>query len=353
MEEKVVLSICIPTYNRKDIVRKLILELLNSKREDFEIIVLDNASTDGTYTEVSKISDLRLKVYFNEKGISAIENGHKALMLGKGKYVMLFNDREIANYKYLDEIIDFLKKDEYSFVYINSYKKWKKIKIFSKGKEARENLSFGGYHPTGLTYNRKLLNKLNLKEYTEYEKINYYPSFFIAYDLVKFEKMVVFPSKFWKLPDDNFKLKRKSFYSDLKKPIYFSPENLKNLLFSISEYIFKDELLKEKERKRLLLKAYSYLYSSSTYKYVYYRSQNKYECVHYGIEPKILNFIDYFRISRKFKKDYIEYLKNRNYMIDLEIKLGIFKATIKSLLGIVKEKIKKVIKEFIKRLRGK
>lgn len=96
----------------------------------------------------------------------------------------------------------------------------------------------------------------------------------------------------------------------------------------------------KKKREKILLKAYSYLYSSLTYRYVYYRSQNKYECARYEIEPQILNFIDYLKIAKKFRKDYINYLSFKNYKVDLKMKIGILRAYIVSLLGVIKEKIK-------------
>lgn len=354
MGNKVVLSICIPTYNRRDNVKNLTLNLLGSKRNDFEIVVVDNASTDNTYTELLKIKDERLKVYLNKKGITAIENGNRALKLASGKYCMLFNDREIANNKYLDEILDFLSKDEYSFVHILPKSIGnRKVKIYGKGLKAKENMRYTGFHPTGLTYNKKYLEKIDLNNYTKYEKVNFFPNFFIVYDIVKYGKMGIYPSKFWELPSDEFKLNQKSGYVDLSKPIYFLPLGIRDRLYKFSEHIFLDKEITEKEKKLLLLRAFSQLYYHASCLYVYYNSQNKYECAHYGIEPKILNFIDYLKISRKFKKDYIEYLKNRNYKIDLEIKLGIFKATIKSLLGVVKQKIKRVVKALIKILRGK
>jgi len=42
------LSICIPTYNRKDKLRKLLKELDVYNKQKFNIIISDNASTDGT-----------------------------------------------------------------------------------------------------------------------------------------------------------------------------------------------------------------------------------------------------------------------------------------------------------------
>ena len=84
----VILSICIPTYNRKERVKKLILDILKNNSLEYEIIVLDNASTDGTYEELKKINSHKLKVFKNENLISGLENGLKSLLLANGKYAM-------------------------------------------------------------------------------------------------------------------------------------------------------------------------------------------------------------------------------------------------------------------------
>lgn len=347
----IVLSICIPTYNRKNIVKQLVEEILKSQRTDLEVVVLDNASNDGTYEELKKIKDKRFKLYSNERLITAVENGHKALKLAKGKYCMLFNDREIANYNYLDEILDFLKKDIYSFVYFYPSKN-KNIKIFEKGIEAKKNISYSGYHPTGLTYNRELLEKVKLEEYIEYEKVNFYPNFFISYDIVHFGKMAIYSSKFWRLPKEEFLLTRKSKYVDLSKPAYFTPENKIDRLYKFSNHIFLDNNSNEKIKKKLLLKAFIQLYCSATYEYVYSQSNNKYLCNHYGVATKDLNFNDYLRIGKKFRQDYIKYLNSRNYKIDLKVKIGILEAILGSLIRVGKQKIKKVLKLIFERIKN-
>ena len=156
--------------------------------------------------------------------------------------------------------------------------------------------------------------------------------------------MAIYPSKFWKLPSDEFKLKRKSGYSDLTKPIYISPEGIIDRLYKFSNHIFLDIEIKEKERKILLLRAFTQLYYHATCLYVYYNCQNRYECIHYGVEPRVLNFYDYLKISKKFSQDYIKYLNSKNYRIDFEVKVGVLKAILISLIGVGKQKVKKILR---------
>ena len=47
--KEILISIIVPTYNRKELVIKLIDSLSNQKNKNFEIIVIDDGSTDDTY----------------------------------------------------------------------------------------------------------------------------------------------------------------------------------------------------------------------------------------------------------------------------------------------------------------
>ena len=53
-------SVIIPTHNRDWLISKTIAYVLNQSYDDFEIIVVDNGSTDNTQSVVESIPDLSL-----------------------------------------------------------------------------------------------------------------------------------------------------------------------------------------------------------------------------------------------------------------------------------------------------
>ena len=65
MNEKPILSIIIATYNRKEILLDKIRSLLKIKSDDFDILVLDDMSTDGTVDALKSIDDSRVHVFRN------------------------------------------------------------------------------------------------------------------------------------------------------------------------------------------------------------------------------------------------------------------------------------------------
>lgn len=77
MSERIpAVSVIIPTYNRAHLVGRAIRSVLNQTFTDFELIVVDDASTDNTREEVESVGDLRIRYIRHEqrKGGSAARN---------------------------------------------------------------------------------------------------------------------------------------------------------------------------------------------------------------------------------------------------------------------------------------
>lgn len=80
-------SVIIPTYNRSEILLRAINSVLSQTFQDFEIIVVDDASSDKTSDAIKQIQDTRL-IYIRHsvnRGISYSRN--TGLKLSNGKYI--------------------------------------------------------------------------------------------------------------------------------------------------------------------------------------------------------------------------------------------------------------------------
>ena len=80
-------SVIIPTYNRANLIGKAIKSVLKQTYQDFEIIVVDDGSTDNTGEIIRSFKDKRVKYiekYKKNKGISVARN--IGIKMARGKY---------------------------------------------------------------------------------------------------------------------------------------------------------------------------------------------------------------------------------------------------------------------------
>lgn len=85
-------SVIIPTYNRAEFLRSAIRSVLNQTFQDFEIIVVDDASKDKTQEVVSSFSDRRIEYIRHEinKGGSAARN--TGIRMSEAEYIAFLDD---------------------------------------------------------------------------------------------------------------------------------------------------------------------------------------------------------------------------------------------------------------------
>ncbi|WP_157673367.1 glycosyltransferase family 2 protein [Endozoicomonas ascidiicola] len=86
------LSICVPTYNRKDFLVELLDSLVPQLVDSVEIVISDNASTDETEILVNEYCKTynNISYYRNEKNIGPDLNYLKSVEHAKGDYCWLF-----------------------------------------------------------------------------------------------------------------------------------------------------------------------------------------------------------------------------------------------------------------------
>ena len=79
-------SVIIPTYNRRSMLKEAVDSVLAQDFEDFELIVVDDGSTDGTADEIKKYGG-RVKLFQQKenRGVSASRNS--GILQARGKYI--------------------------------------------------------------------------------------------------------------------------------------------------------------------------------------------------------------------------------------------------------------------------
>ncbi len=102
-----IVSVVIPTYNRKDIISRAINSVLNQTYENYEIIIIDDGSTDGTIEYIKNHFNSKIKcISQKNKGASAARN--RGISEANGKYIA-FLDSD-------DEWVESKLKDQFAFL---------------------------------------------------------------------------------------------------------------------------------------------------------------------------------------------------------------------------------------------
>lgn len=80
-------SVCIPVFNGASSIRESIQSVLGQTGCEFELVVVDNCSTDGTYELIREVDDPRLRVVRNDTNIGMVPNWNRTLELASGEYI--------------------------------------------------------------------------------------------------------------------------------------------------------------------------------------------------------------------------------------------------------------------------
>lgn len=94
-------TIAIPTYNRSNYIGESIASVLGQTDTNFELLIVDNASTDNTQKVVKSFTDDRIRYIKNKENIGIINNWNKCVSEARGKYLMILGDDDVLHKDFL------------------------------------------------------------------------------------------------------------------------------------------------------------------------------------------------------------------------------------------------------------
>lgn len=111
-------SILIPVYNRESFIEQTINSAINQSYKNIEIVVVDNASTDDTWTIVKSMSkkDKRIKAFRNEVNVGPLRNWRRCLDESNGEYTKILWSDDLIDARFIEECLE-LMNDDTAFVY--------------------------------------------------------------------------------------------------------------------------------------------------------------------------------------------------------------------------------------------
>ena len=119
MKEDLV-SIIMPSYNTGKFIKETINSVLNQTYNNWELIIVDDCSTDDTEEIVNAIKDNRIKFLKNSTNSGAAISRNKAIKEAKGKWIAFLDSDDLWKKEKIEKQIKFMKKN-------NDYAMWLKI----------------------------------------------------------------------------------------------------------------------------------------------------------------------------------------------------------------------------------
>lgn len=110
-------SIITPTYNCGRFIGETIQSVLNQSYKDWEMLIVDDCSTDNTREVVEGFNDPRIKYYCLDKNSGAAVARNKALEMARGRWIAFLDSDDIWKPNKLERQIKFMKENDYGFSY--------------------------------------------------------------------------------------------------------------------------------------------------------------------------------------------------------------------------------------------
>jgi len=112
-------SILIPVYNRKKLIAACIQSAINQNYTNFEVVVVDNASDDGTWDICKQFAaiDNRVRVFRNDTNIGPVRNWLRCAEEAQGELSKILFSDDTIEHECLSMMVHKLEDPEVSIVY--------------------------------------------------------------------------------------------------------------------------------------------------------------------------------------------------------------------------------------------
>lgn len=112
-------SVIMPSYNTGKYIAESIRSVLNQTYQNWELIIVDDCSSDDTDKVVASFKDTRIQYLKNEQNCGAAFSRNRALRKAKGEWIAFLDSDDLWHPKKLECQLNFMKKHNIAFSYHN------------------------------------------------------------------------------------------------------------------------------------------------------------------------------------------------------------------------------------------
>ena len=188
-----VISVILPAYNAEQTIEESIQSIVSQTFIDWELIIINDGSTDNTKTKILSFIDSRIKYVENDGNKGLIYTLNRGIDLATGKYIARMDADDICYPERFEKQVAFMEEHPEVIVcgaqieYFGTKKSgYRKIKLYTSDTEMKEQLAINTCfaHPS-VMMRTEVIKKNNIKYNYSYKNAEDYK---IWIDLMKFGK---------------------------------------------------------------------------------------------------------------------------------------------------------------------
>lgn len=105
MPAKDTVSVTLVTYNSGRFIKRCLESVLEQQYPEMEVVVIDNASTDGTVDILEQFAD-RCRIYYNDKNLGFASAQNQAIELATGSWILTLNPDVLLQSNFIQALVD-------------------------------------------------------------------------------------------------------------------------------------------------------------------------------------------------------------------------------------------------------
>jgi glycosyltransferase involved in cell wall biosynthesis len=123
LESKPFFSVILPVYNREKKISRAIQSILDQEFEKWELIVVNDASSDGTKVILDEIQDLRIRVIHNEKNLERCISRNLGIETANGEFICFLDSDDYHLPEHLKKLYELIESKNFqsAFYFSNSF----------------------------------------------------------------------------------------------------------------------------------------------------------------------------------------------------------------------------------------
>lgn len=163
-------SIIMPSWNTGRFIGESIQSVLNQTYKNWELIIVDDCSTDNTDEIVTSFDDERIRYFRNDKNSGAALTRNKAMREARGEWIAFLDSDDLWMPEKLEKQLSFMKENGYTFSFTEYEKideESKPLNIYVSGPEKVNKHKMYNYDYIGqltMIYNAKVFGLIQIKD---------------------------------------------------------------------------------------------------------------------------------------------------------------------------------------------